>query len=56
MADNKEKLQWQAEFPEEDTGEEERLRRKWERQQELKNARKNMPVALTLGTLIIVTI
>ena len=40
MADNKEKLQWQAEFPEEDTGEEERLRRKWERQQELKNAQR----------------
>ncbi|MBO5269331.1 MAG: leucine-rich repeat domain-containing protein [Clostridia bacterium] len=41
MAENEDKKGWRAELPDtDDDGEEERLRRKWERGQELKNAQR----------------
>lgn len=40
MADQDEKKTWKAEFPEDDHYEEERLRKKWEKQQDLKNAQR----------------
>ena len=40
MAENDQKKEWKAEIPEDDSYEEERLRKKWEKQQDLKNAQR----------------
>ena len=69
MAEEKDPKGWRAEIPEDDGYEEDRLRRKWEREQELKNAQREkrlreqrqrlraiMILALTVAVLLIVVV